>query len=859
MARRRCRRLAAAVAAALVALGTMTAGDTPTATAAEPASVVIARYNDDEGQTGDVPLPECGSRNINGRGNYGGAEWRVTSTLASGSTVYVGDTWQITARVYSSMWNPVGNDGPDPLVLELVPNGLVAQVGRTASYDPVHNGGDGWVGSLGPVGTWGWGFDTDSDPVITPSDGAVAQIEVTMKATAPGVIDLTYFRVSGHDSTPPAANFACLMDVGWYWYVDELEPPAGKADSATTDARYPAVLPEDANGGTHAVDINVLGNDDDANTPAPAGTVDDVRIAAWQVSSTHGGQVSCGTPDQQAAPADAAFSSLSAGPCRYTPPVGYAGPDSFTYTLRQRTKGAQAVVPVHVVVAGNKAPVMPEIVLNGLQNTQEVFDLTPLIVDPEGDGFTCLPALPEPAVGGDVIVDADCDVQWTPEPGFTGNGSFTVRSCDTHPTVPEAENGFHATRAPGYSDGDPDDLSGAATRRCGDVTANVHVSTGLVAVPSGYPDEEIVDAGYAEDGVGPYTVVLPVLENDIDANGPEPGSPGWGGTVDVLSVDPSLGTAVVDGDTIRFTPADGVSGPVQFTYRLCEDPLQQDPPYVDDAETPIINEGLPMCGVGMANIVVHDNQEPTAVDDHVVVADGGSVDIDVAVNDFEPDGELLSCIAGALPADPGLLAAATMDPDCQAHVTGVAGAAGLVEVPYVVCDDHTLTAPGGPATPYGADGRSPGELAPRCSTAKIHVEVLSSDPADPDPPNDGGGGGSGGGDGNGDGGAGDDDGNGGSGDDGGDGGAGDDDGTGGSGGSGGSGGNGGGTDDDGDRDDVGVAGDGADDGSDGAVGARGALARTGHTLDRLAGVALAVVAAGLLLVVLARRSSVLAG
>src|SRR5688500_16020187 len=67
-----------------------------------------------EYETGFGDLPECGPRNINGRGNSAtpnSATWRVLSTLAPGSVVEVGDEWTVRGQVVGvTAFN--GNNGP---------------------------------------------------------------------------------------------------------------------------------------------------------------------------------------------------------------------------------------------------------------------------------------------------------------------------------------------------------------------------------------------------------------------------------------------------------------------------------------------------------------------------------------------------------------------------------------------------------------------------------------------------------------------------------------------------------------------------------------------------------------------------
>lgn len=93
-------------------------------------------------------LPECGPRNINGRGKGNRAAWSVSSTLAAGSTVEVGTEWIVRAKVTGLTANN-GNNGPDPLVLRIDVTGTATSVDIVGVTDPpggeVIHGGDGFT------------------------------------------------------------------------------------------------------------------------------------------------------------------------------------------------------------------------------------------------------------------------------------------------------------------------------------------------------------------------------------------------------------------------------------------------------------------------------------------------------------------------------------------------------------------------------------------------------------------------------------------------------------------------------------------------------------------------------------------
>lgn len=226
-------------------------------------------------------------------------------TLAPGSVVDVGDEWIVRGEVVGVTANN-GNNGPDPLNLRLPMQGPVAPVGPVVGevdFGPgeVLHGGDGFTGPIGQLGNFGFEFDQNSNPGVAESgDGAMVRITITVRATAPGVVTLDHMDVFGYNETPTASEFDCDFEVGWSWTVDDPDdPPISGLDQARTDSRYPLEAFDDANGGGHGIDIDVLSNDNDPEVAGGPGDTDEVRIHDWQPQSVEGAPVSCGTDAQK--------------------------------------------------------------------------------------------------------------------------------------------------------------------------------------------------------------------------------------------------------------------------------------------------------------------------------------------------------------------------------------------------------------------------------------------------------------------------------------------------------------------------------------------------------------------------------
>ena len=686
-----------------------------------------ARDPDFDDYAEDFPMPgSCGSKNINGGFNF--ARWTVKSSYGNGSTVWVGDEWTVSVFV-NQRWGATshGNNGPDPINLEMKPTGPVingaAPEGEVPNVNQVGEGDIAYedysaVGVHTAIGAWGYGFDGNSSPgVFDLSDGVSVKLTIHMKATAEGVVTLPKLKISGYDGTTPAGPIGCEMNIGWTWTVARPLSPVGVSDSAKVNASYTDSVAEDASNGSHRIRIPVLANDDDPNIAGGPGNVDQVGISDWSAQSAHGGQVKCGT-FKNAGP-QIAFEDLGHS-CEYQPKQGYSGPDTFNYRLRQKSDELEKIIPVNITVLANTAPTAADAHFSTDQGEDKDFDLAPYADDPENDPIMCPSTIVggvNPAVGT-VTINPDCTFHWNnTSPAFSGDVTFTYRVCDTHPTLTMAQMGTNIVKLDGFADGD---LNGQSTRRCRNADATINVKALQVAIvipPKGVTDVDVVDAGYQDDGIGRYTVRIPVLQNDTDGNGPKPTSAT--AKLQIKTYPPiSQGfPAVKAGGIIEFSPTDGYSGPVSFTYKVCEDPTTQNPPY----------DGDPICGSGIVKIDVRGNEAPDAApDEYQMESDQLLVGAPLAANDSDGDGEALACKTGAVSvSDPAKVETVNVSANCSLSFNPVDDATGSVDIGYRICDDHKLAFPLWPADPYGTDGRSTGDAASRCSVGTATIKLLA--------------------------------------------------------------------------------------------------------------------------------------
>ena len=111
----------------------------------------------------------------------------------------------------------------------------------------------------------------------------------------------------------------------------------------------------------------------------------------------------------------------------YTPAAGFVGADSFTYTIRD-DDGASAIGEVTVAVEQRNAPPVatPDSATSSGQPV--TLDLLANDSDPDGDALR-LAALTVP-IRGQIAVNTDGRVTYTPPAGFVGSDTFTYQASD---------------------------------------------------------------------------------------------------------------------------------------------------------------------------------------------------------------------------------------------------------------------------------------------------------------------------------------------------------------------------------------------------------------------------------------------
>ena len=159
--------------------------------------------------------------------------------------------------------------------------------------------------------------------------------------------------------------------------------------------------------------INVVANDTDAEDGSPP----PVPPAVVTITSnpTNGGAV-----------------NNSNGTVTYTPNAGYAGPDSFQYTLTDSGGAVSntATVSITVSASANNPPVANDTTLATNEDTPLAILVDSVATDPDGDGLTYATFDATSAQGGTIVKTTTTELTYTPAANFNGQDSFKFSVTD---------------------------------------------------------------------------------------------------------------------------------------------------------------------------------------------------------------------------------------------------------------------------------------------------------------------------------------------------------------------------------------------------------------------------------------------
>ena len=412
------------------------------------------------------------------------------------------------------------------------------------------------------------------------------------------------------------------------------------------------------------------------------------------------------------------------GSFAYTPAADFNGVDSFTYMVVIDSISSQAATVSLTVNPVNDSPVAADDGASTFSNTPAVINVLANDSDIEGGALTAI--LVSAPQNGNVAVNANQSVTYIPNAGFVGTDAFTYGASDGSvlsgpATVTVTVSDQPQAAGDSYALNEDTALNVASPGVLGNDQFTGPASAVLVTPPSTgsltlSPDGSFAytpSANYwgsvsftykfTSGGVestlaaveltvnpindGPVAaydsattayntpIAVNALANDTDADG------------DALSVwaitgAPSNGSVVINPDnTITYTPNTGFSGTDRFYYTA--------------------TDGTFSSNVARVTVTVRANQLPVAVIDYSTTTVSTPVVIDLAANDYDPDGTIVRSTVTILTA-PGRGGSVVNNGDGTVTFTPLSGFVGSDYFYYNIKDN------------YGATSRS----------AKVTVKVI---------------------------------------------------------------------------------------------------------------------------------------
>ncbi len=557
----------------------------------------------------------------------------------------------------------------DLLANDSDPNGdplSVSAVGQ-ASNGTVTDNGDG-TATYTPDPDWN-GVDTFTYDVTDGADTATATVTVTVDPV---------------NDVPNAVNDAALTDEDTAVTIDLLANDSDvdgdalvvagvtqPADGAVTDNRDGTVTyapPPDWSGtatfaydvtdgaavavGSVTVDVGAANDapvavDDAAAVPEDGTVVIDLLANDFDIDGDSLTVAGVASPDS------GAVTNNGDGTATYVPPADWNGTATFTYDVTDGIATTTANVTVTVAPV-NDAPTAGDISLTMSEDTTVSFDPRSEAGDVDGD-VLAVTATSQPD-DASVTLGSDGTVSVTPDADWNGTTTFTYTVSD----------GIESATA----------------------TVTVTVSP-VNDAPTATDDT----ASTEED----MAVLVDVLANDGDIDGD---------TVAITSVTSvGAGSAVVEGNAIRYTPPADWHGADTFTYTVGDDELS--------------------AAASVMVTVTAVNDAPVAADDVASVAEDGRVTVAVLANDTDPDGDPLTIIGVGAAAHGSV--SVVGDTVRYAPAPDYHGADGFT---YTVADPDGETSTAAVAVAVSAVNDAPVAGADEATTdedAAVRIDVLAND------------------------------------------------------------------------------------------------------------------------------------
>lgn len=421
-------------------------------------------------------------------------------------------------------------------------------------------------------------------------------------------------------SPPSSGGTASVNPDGTINYV----PPVGFTGTETftyllCDEADPGVLCDEA---TVTVTVNPFVNDPPVAVDDAATTEQDVPVSVNVLDNDSDPEgdlltVTCvGTDASAATPATCngttqqggTVTILPSGEIYYEPPPGYSGPDQTTYVICDPSGACDdAVIDLTVSPDLNNQPVATNddnvIVYQPCGAT--TFDVLANDYDLDGNLVPSSVTITMPLSPATGTLINNLDGTFTYTAAGAGTFTFEYQVCDDGTPLPA---------------------------QCDVATVTITVPVSNTA-PTANDDGDAITSG--------DQLTTPVLSNDSDPEGDEltvtlcdPNNPLTAcGLSSSTSTQGGTVTVLPSGKT-QYTPPAGFAGTDTYFYRICDN-------------------GCPnLCDFATVTVTV-ENQPPVAVNDADVTAINTALQVDVLVNDFDPEGEDITLqSAGTDPNNP---------------------------------------------------------------------------------------------------------------------------------------------------------------------------------------------------------------
>ncbi|MFK7904729.1 MAG: Ig-like domain-containing protein, partial [Chitinophagales bacterium] len=353
----------------------------------------------------------------------------------------------------------------------------------------------------------------------------------------------------------------------------------------------------------------------------------------------------------------------------YAAPEGFAGLDEVD-VIGCNMDGECDTILVTVLVA---CPVPTANDDTGTIAVEETLNLNVLENDAQKCDYTLSASLIGGAQMGEVALESNGDLSYTPNQGAMGQEILTYVACND-----------------------------CSQSLCDTATVTIMVGDGVNQAPIAANDNALTLPNTATE--------VFILANDSDPDGDN--------LTATIATPPTNGTVAINPDTqiATYTPNEGFTGTDTFTYEVCDD-------------------GEPsLCSTATVTVTVGDvtvNNPPVAVDDSIVTQLNQLIGIGVLGNDSDPDGDALTITSISSEPLNGTVEIVGFN-NSSVNYTPNFNFIGVDSFEYVICDPLgacdtalvkiTVINPGGNLPPTAID-----DDATTGINTPISIEVLAND------------------------------------------------------------------------------------------------------------------------------------